>query len=331
MTTAHDNSPGSSNNSHHSQVVYVLFLLFLLTAAGATADHLLASLRWEAARWVSQAVFAGAVGWSLLSQFLYAAPAPFDSTATSGSAEAEPAALPVVTRRAATRRSALAAAAPAGGDAAEGSALGSDAAAAVGGAAADYLDGAEEEDSDGASSSASAPAHTPMTRAAAAFARVLAARFRASPNTLRFAPYTCTFPYPWDAVMAAADVKMRPPNDPLNPSVLSVKEIAALEEGEDVAELDFNGGGGGGSRSGSRRAPLLVRRRTRDIESSIVQWVPSALRWAFPVESITLREELSAIPAAHWALLRLRSMNLSSVGAIQVRGGVGVAFVACVH
>lgn len=151
-------------------------------------------------------------------------------------------------------------------------------------------------------------------------------------TTIQFAMTSHELNYPFEAVMAALKGKYKAPNDPLNPSVRTVKlvrdvvsESLAEDDADalDAASIISNEGEGNGSTSRSRSRPIGAKEgdpiatRRRDIIVGMKEvGLPSALAWALP-ESIII-EELSVLAfAQRCCICTLKTGSDVSIGCLR--------------
>lgn len=122
----------------------------------------------------------------------------------------------------------------------------------------------------------------------------------ADTGACHFAPMSATLEWTFEQVLEAQRQKLRPPNDPLNPSIM---RVTLVSEGERVD------------------SDVRIRERVREIDSSIIEWVPSMLRGMLPAraaDGIKLREYLTHVPDARFASVFLTSVTCGDYVVLQV-------------
>ena len=143
-------------------------------------------------------------------------------------------------------------------------------------------------------------------------------------TTIQFSMTTQELNYPFEAVMAALKAKYKAPNDPLNPSVRTVKTVrdvvseSAAEDDEDAKlAASVNAGGAGSTRPLAAKEGDPIATRRRDIIVGMKEvGLPSALAWALP-ESIII-EELSVLAfAQRCCICTLKTGGDVSIGCLQ--------------
>ena len=137
---------------------------------------------------------------------------------------------------------------------------------------------------------------TPAAYAARARAKALATRIGGSGTAINFKPITEVLEWPWESVMNAQREKARPPNDPLNPDVLSVTI---------VSDADAIEGG------------VRVRRRVRSISLSVERHIPPWIRKFLPAATVQMSEGLLSVPDARWAATLVESKTMVDYACIQ--------------
>ena len=293
-------------------------LVFLMTGvmelqAYMLADRLLSRLGYEVARWVAQAVFCWIVGWQLMNATIVGSVARAQTSIAADElsslnqnsshhrrphavASFSPTSIPATT---APRRRQRARSRPAGAAAVllpltpASTSASTSASASV--AAAAFVS---------ASVSSVSPSLDAFIRRERA--RVISSRLTDA-DVCTFATLSVTFNYTWEQVLEAQRQKLRPPHDPLNPSIMSVTILT------DAADRVVEGG-------------VTVKDRVRIIDSSIIEWVPQLLRGFLPAKAadgIRLQETLFSVPQARWAVTKLESKTCTEYLVLQVRLRLG--------
>jgi len=146
-------------------------------------------------------------------------------------------------------------------------------------------------------------------------------------TTIQFSMTTQELNYPFEAVMAALKAKYKAPNDPLNPSVRTVKTVRDIisesEANDDEDAIVAASLNNIDSSSTTTRRPFSanegdpIATRRRDIIVGMKEvGLPSALAWALP-ESIII-EELSVVAVAQrCCVCTLKTGGDVSIGCLQ--------------
>jgi hypothetical protein len=138
-------------------------------------------------------------------------------------------------------------------------------------------------------------------------------------NASRFDRFRYEFPYPFESVISTLQQKYRPPQDPLNPSIVAVRTVK-----EDTVGANASGNAGDGVLAeavGEDRAVLAqagaATHRVREIVATVAQWVPSwALRW-IGIEALTLVETTLTFHSARAMRLTLINRELQDHGILR--------------